>query len=94
MDPCLPSHNPRGGGEAAAADSDGEPTAVRSPLPNWLCRPIEALAVVGVLRLRSGPVLCAVTSARKVALLRGHPVFEITGVEVLAPSSLSSDDKQ
>jgi hypothetical protein len=54
--------------------------------------PTTAWAVLGCARLISGLALALVTGAEQVAVVRGHPVFRATKVEVHAPPAAHPDD--
>lgn len=54
--------------------------------------PTTAWAVLGCARLISGVALALVTGAEQVAVLRGHPVYRATKVEVHAPPPAHPDD--
>lgn len=56
---------------------------------------VNIYGLMGVMRLKTGSVLIAVTGARKVANLRGHPVYQVTDSKLYGKYHLNSklDDR-
>ncbi|EFN52170.1 hypothetical protein CHLNCDRAFT_59012 [Chlorella variabilis] len=44
----------------------------------------EVFGVLGIARLEAGPALVVITAVEEAAMLRGHPLYRVTAVEVLA----------
>jgi len=50
--------------------------------------------VIGLQQLAAGYALAVVTAVKQVAILRGHPIFQVTGTQVFASEDMHVDDEK